>query len=137
MTGTDVDKIVQDVRAEILDKGYREASVDFLSCVQRESAGLDIWDSYLPEKCDDLLFRQSKMWKNKIGQPRKTGQKVIDFVMKYTKKMIGFIMNPWIDSQNEFNANVVSTEYQIYEYMKWMEKRIEKLEKQIQILENE
>lgn len=136
MIGEETEKILRQVHEEILDKGYDEIPADFTSCIKKHAGILSGKGSYEPEECDFLLFCQTKMWNNKIEQPRKTGNPVLDCIMRFVKKVIGFIINPWVDSQNEFNANIVSINQQFYDQIMQMEKRINDLEKKIQELEN-
>lgn len=136
MIGKETEKIIQQVREEITDRGYDEIPSDFNVCIKKHMGIMSGGVNYDPGECDRLLFCQTKMWNNKIGQPRKTGNQFIDSVMRITRKIVGFIINPWVDSQNEFNANLVSIEHQFYDQIRQMEKKINDLEKEIQELGN-
>lgn len=132
----EAEKIIQQVREEITDRGYDEITSDYNLCIKKHVKILGSGAHYDQKECDRLLFCQTKMWNNKIGHPRRTGIHLIDSIMGFAGKIIGFIINSWVDSQNEFNANVVSMEYQFYDHIRQMEKRIKDLEKKIQELEN-
>lgn len=132
----EAEKIVQQVREEITDRGFDEIPSNYKRCIKKHVEILGSGAHYDQKECDRLLFCQTKMWNNKIGQPRRTGIRIIDSIMGFGRKIIGFIINSWVDSQNEFNANVVSMEYQFYDQIRQMEKRIQDLEKEIQELED-
>lgn len=135
MTGTDVDKIMQEIRLEAAEKEAWDCEADFLSCIQRTSGVLDTADVYCEDEHKRILFTQSWIWDNHIEFSGQFPKSVIGFVRRCVKRVIAIVMNPWIASRNEFNANVVNANVQLWHYIHQKERDCQKLEQRVEQLE--
>lgn len=135
MTGTDVEKIMEEIRSEAAQKGNWDDEVEFLSCIRRTSGVLDAADVYCEDEYKRILFTQSWIWDNHIEFSGQFPKSVIGFVRRCITKVVAMAMNPWIASQNEFNANVVNANVQLWHYVHQKEKDCRKLEHRVEQLE--
>lgn len=135
MTGTDVEKIMQEIRLEAAGKEAWDCETDFFSCIQRTRGILDTKDVYCEDEYERLLRVQSWIWDNHIEFSRELPKSVIGLARRCVKRVIAIVMNPWIASQNEFNANVVNANIQLCHYVHQKEKDCRELERRIEQLE--
>lgn len=135
MTGAEVDEIMKEVHLEAAKKETWDDEADFLSCIQRTSGVLDASDVYCEDEYKRILFTQSWIWDNHIEFSGQFPKSVIGLVRRCVKRVIAIVMNPWIASQNEFNANVVNANVQLWHYMRQKEEDCRKLEQRVEQLE--
>lgn len=136
MTEAEAGTIIQEIRSETAENHYERPEVDFLSCLQRPGGVLEIDYPYCAEEYERLLYVQSQIWNNQIEVSDQTPKSPIHFVGRCVKKVIKLALNPWIASQNEFNANLVNTNFQLWHYIQKKERECSELEQRVKQLED-
>lgn len=143
MTETEAERIIQEIRSETEKNACELPEVDFLSCLRRPGGVLETDLPYCAEEYEHFLYVQRQIWDNQIEISDQSPKSPVHFVGRCIKKVIKLVLNPWIASQNEFNANLVNTNFQLWHYIQEKEKeciglrrRIEKLEDKLEHLES-
>lgn len=136
MTEAEVGTILQEIRSETVRNHYERPEIDFLSCLQRPGGVLETDRPYSIGEYERLLYVQSQIWDNQIEVSDKPTRSPVHFVGRCVKKVIKVVLNPWIASQNEFNANLVNTNFQLWHYIQEKERQCSELRQRIGQLED-
>jgi len=134
-----VDKIMEEIRAEIKEKGYKESDLQFKGKNGAYSETVELDEI----KFDEDRFRKKVLLLNvrKNVSPNKTlyasnkKQKFSVFVKKVLRKSLKFYIEPIVSEQNEYNETNAELMMQVYALAKENEelrKRVEALEENIQ-----
>ncbi len=136
MTEAEAAEIIQKIRLEAAGNHYERPGVDFYSCLQRPGGVLETDSPYSAEEYENLLHVQSHIWDNHIEISGQAPKSLIHFVGRCVKKVIKLALNPWIASQNEFNANLVNTNFQLWRYIQEKERECSELKRRVDQLED-
>lgn len=136
MTQAEAEKIIQEIRSEAEKNHYESPEIDFLSCLQRSGGVLETDLTYCAEEYECLLYVQRQIWDNQIEISDQPSKSPLHFVGRCVKKVIKLALNPWIASQNEFNANLVSANLQLWHYIQEKERECFELKQRVVQLED-
>lgn len=125
-----VEKIMEEIRADIKEKGYTEDMLSFQDVKKVQATGFQ----YNEQECINLVNCVNRdafiPWYRDLGQGGVKG-----FFKKVIRKMLVFLIAPMSDEQNRFNSDVTQTLNQFMGYIDMQNNQIEKYKKDIQLLE--
>ena len=128
-----VEKIMEDIRAEIKEKGY---TADMLSF--KEVTGKSTFKSDGLDDCDliDNLDTANSLCMVPFDPPMR-GNPIVVFFKKVIRKLIRFYIRPTVEQQNEFNAQIVRAVNTVGKYALEVHSRpdAEELGKKVELLE--
>lgn len=136
MTEAEAAAVLEGIRLRTVENHYERPEVDFYSCLQRPGGVLETDSPYSAEEYKNLLYVQSHIWDNHIEISGQTPKSLIHIVARCVKKVIRLALNPWIASQNEFNANLVTTNFQLWHYIQEKERECSDLKQRVEQLED-
>ncbi|MCM1244102.1 MAG: hypothetical protein NC293_00475 [Roseburia sp.] len=126
MNSINVEEIMEKIRTEIKEKGYKESDLSFL----------DIPISTFPEASQES-FDLDKL-REKLQRVNETygvdyykvieGGGIKTFIKKAIRKILKFLLYPLCQNQELFNAFSVQTMNQLFLYIQLQEERINELE---------
>lgn len=134
MNTIDVKKIMDEIREDIEKRGIEEDEFLFEDIVNEmsffENKDVKMCLEELNKSWSIPAYRQLRSRRGILGE-------LIIFFKKVIRKMIKFYVEPIVDDQVNYNANIVRTLNSFWEYMEKNENRILELEKEIRILKRE
>lgn len=130
----DVQKIMEQIREEIKEKGYKESDLSFS-------------DIEIKEKCEILTNRfdeneyinclnQANSYASSVFYSINVGNGLKGLIKRVIRRLISPIMVPVCERQEIYNASSVRTLNQMNLYMTELEKRVIDLEKEVDKLKN-
>jgi hypothetical protein len=124
MTDINVEQIMQEIREEIKEKGYKPSDLSFTDIAVKE---VHVEETYNAQQLQEALqaaktFVRVDYYKPIDGK----GPKAI--TKKMIRKMLKPLLFPLCQEQEQYNVNAVQTMNQMYQYMLLQEKKIEELE---------
>ena len=131
----DVEEIMQSIRKEIKEKGYKTSDLKFADI---KVFGIDSIEG--AETCFDInrmrfeLEQVASLQSLQIVYPI-TGNKIKVFAKKLIRKMIAFHVNKIANEQNAYNYHNSVCIAQMYKYAEETQKRMDELEAKIAYLE--
>lgn len=132
----DIEKIMDEIRADIKEKGYTADMLDFQD-VSIPERGFSYNESEFENLVNAINATCSVPWYRDLGNG---GIKV--FVKKVIRKIMTFLIAPIAEDQMKFNVNVANTVNQLAGYVKYQndiiddyKNRIIELEKKVKELE--
>ena len=128
MENIDIEKIMEEIRQEIKEKGYKESDLSFSDIPITDQA--DIEESYNEQVLLENIRGANQSTRVDFYKPIDGGIKGL--IKKIIRKMVKPIILHLCQEQEIFNAYTVRTINQLYSYNKQLEKRIEDLEKIIE-----
>ncbi|WP_124065160.1 hypothetical protein [Clostridium sp. E02] len=129
METIDIEKIMQEIRQDIKEKGYTNEMLSFEDVVMVSSENKTI-EEYLDLMNGSWNIQPYKILQSGFGFVGK----LKNFIKKIIRKTIKFYIEPIVSEQDEFNANNVRILNKFYDYMESSNQKIEKLEIEIQQL---
>ena len=128
-----IEKIMDDIRAEIKEKGY---TADMLSF--KEVTGKTTFNGEGLDECEliDNLDTANSLCLVPFDRPL-PGNPIVVFFKKVIRKLIRFYIRPTVEQQNEFNAQIVRAVNTVGKYAIEIKSRpdAEELSKKVEILE--
>lgn len=132
METIDIEKIMQEIRQDIKEKGYTNDMLSFDDIVIENGT-----DRTMEEYLDTL----NDLWNIQPYKVLVSGHGILGklkvFLKKIIRKTIKFYIEPITIEQNEFNANNVKFLNKFFSYMEMNNRKIEMLEREIEILKNQ
>ena len=129
MQEIDVEKIMEEIRQEIKEKGYKESDLSFQDIPVSKVVNEIIRQEYSPQEFQNLLRQMNGSTNTHFYRP--VGGGIKGFVKKVVRKLIAPIVLPVCEEQELFNSLTVQTMNQMQLYIELQEKRINELEKMI------
>ena len=128
-----VEKIMEDIRAEIKEKGYTSDMLSFT-----EVTGKSTFKGEGLDECDlvDNLDTANSLCMVPFDRPL-PGNPIVVFFKKVIRKLIRFYIRPTVEQQNEFNAQIVRAVNTVGKYALEIKARpdSEELGKKVELLE--
>lgn len=136
MQEIDVEKIMEGIRREIKEKGYKAQDLRFADIpLEREgTAGMHYSREEAEKALDYLTFHSN----NPIFFPL-SGNPVKIFIQKVIRRVFFFVINPAFQFQNKFNSTTVRFMKQSLNYMEENEElknQIQSMQEQIDTLKS-
>lgn len=127
MQTIDVEKIMEEIRREIAEKGYKEEDLHFedISLSSEEPSSLKYSREDAEKQLDYLSFHSN----NPVFFPL-SGNPVKTFVQRVVRRIFLFVIYPAFQFQNKHNATVTRFLKQSMNYMNDNEMLKEQLQKQ-------
>lgn len=126
----DVEKIMQQIRDDIKEKGYTNDMLSFYE-VKIETDGVGSYnENEFKHILHNINVRCSIPWYRDISQGGVTA-----FVKKVIRKLCTFLIAPMSDDQNFYNAEVAKEFNQVAGYITQTEEQLELYKKNIELLE--
>lgn len=125
----DVQEIMEQIRAEIKEKGYKKSDLSFQDIPVSTDVNEIIRQEYSPQEFQNLLHQMNCSTNTHFYRPVGGGLK--GFVKKVVRKFLAPIVLPVCEEQELFNSLMVQTMNQMQLYIELQEKRIDELEKMI------
>lgn len=124
-----VEEIMEQIRREIKEKGYENDILSF-DDVEADEGNVVLHDSF-----DEDVFTKEVMGLNhswSVQTYRDLGSRgPVGFVKKVIRKCIRFYVDPVVEDQNQFNANLVRTVNLLNCYVREQNETINVLKKEI------
>jgi hypothetical protein len=137
MESINIDRIMDEVREEIKDKGYTIQETTFSEIPIVDLNGLKVSDKFdLDEYEEELSFLKYR-WNLPINMEFVSDNACKRIIKKIIQKLIRCVTAQMISRQNEVNENLVLTNVQIRNYIVKNEKQKKEMQKRIQDLEQE
>ncbi len=95
-----IEKIMDDIRAEIKEKGYTS---DILSFEDVTSISLDGENDFSKEKLSELVSYMNSSYAVPITRPL-GGNPIVVFIKRVIRKLTRFIIRPIVEHQSEYNS---------------------------------
>lgn len=126
MEQINIEKIMEEIRQEIQEKGYTNdmLSFDDITDFDEENKTLEDYFDILNSTWNVQAYRELPGGNGLVS-------KIIVFIKKVLRKLIKFYIEPIVADQDEFNANSVRLLNMINGYININDKKIEILEKEI------
>lgn len=111
MVDINIEKIMEEIRNEIKDKGYTNDMLSF-NDVQVDSTDVNV------NKFDKVVFNEelytlNTLWNiqlyHNLGDAKGIKSKIIVFIKRVIRKCVKFYIEPIINEQSTFNATAVRT----------------------------
>ncbi len=134
MKQIDVEKIMEEIRADIQKRGYMAENVDFENIAGNAKAILGIKTDFSAQQLENAI--NSAAGNHYIEYYRmipKGGFK--SFIQRSIRKMVKFMMIPMVDQQNQFNYQTVMSLKQTEAFIKDCNMQLEQKDKIIEELE--
>lgn len=135
----DVESIVNEIRAEIKRKGYKEKDVRFgdINISYADNTDVDSMGFSVDEYKKQLLLLniQKSVNTNKTLYADSRAGKIEIFFKKVFRKCVRFYVEPLVSGQNEYNETNAILMCQLYGVVKKveeLEKRVEQMEKSLE-----
>ena len=134
MQTIDVEKIMEEIRQEIRDKGYKEEDLDFSDIAI--TATKSVSPGYDPDELERQAAYLNANSRNPIYFPL-TGNPVKVFIQKVIRRFFLFVIFPAFQFQNKFNTSVTCFLNQVRNYQAEnadLKEQLRQQEEQIQTL---
>lgn len=130
MQEIDIEEIMQEIRAEIKEKGYKESDLSFHDIPIKSQNEVMIEEQFSEQRLQELLHLVNVS--TNVNYYRNfTGNIIKTFIKKVIRKILAPLILPLCQEQEQYNSSVTRTLNQMYQYMRIQEKRIEELETMI------
>lgn len=132
MEEINIEKIMEEIRQEIQEKGYTNDMLSFDDITDFDEENKTLEDYF------DIL---NSIWNVQAYRELPGGNGLVSklnvFIKKVLRKLIKFYIEPIVADQNEFNANCVRLLNMINGHMNIKDKKIEMLEEEIEQLKKQ
>ena len=134
MQTIDVEKIMDEIRQEIREKGYNDSMLSFKDVDSSEYLKKlkpeDVFDlAELEMQVQIANMRAEVPWYHQVE-----GSAIANFVKKVIRKLIRFVIIPINEEQNAYNAAAAESLTQLLAYVKEQEQTIAKLQGEVERL---
>ncbi len=133
MENINIEQIMEEIRAEIKEKGYKESDLSFQDIPVEQK--LVAAEQYNAQQLSDSL-RVANMYTRVDYYRPITGHGLKTTIKKAIRKILKPLLLPICQNQEQFNAGAVQTMNQMHQYMLLQEKRIDELEAMLMKKEN-
>ncbi len=133
MESINIEQIMEEIRAEIKEKGYKESDLSFRDIPIRDNFEMEI-GPYDRKDCIDALMMMSNSSTHDINIAVSGHSTFALFIKKTIRKMTKFLFYPVLTLQNEYNLNNVRFCMQIKAHMEELEEELKKKEMEIEEL---
>jgi len=132
MEEINIEKIMEEIRQEIQEKGYTNDMLSFDDIMDFDEENKTLEDYF------DIL---NSIWNVQAYRELPGGNGLVSklnvFIKKVLRKLIKFYIEPIVADQNEFNANCVRLLNMSNGHMNIKDKKIEMLEEEIEQLKKQ
>lgn len=125
MESINIEKIMEEIRQEIKEKGYTNDLLSFQDIVDEQTENRTMEEYY------DILNNIWNVKAYRLLSSEGCFGKLKTFIKKVIRKSIKFYIEPIVNDQNEFNANNVRLLNMIHSYMELTDQKIAMLEKEL------
>lgn len=130
MQEINIEEIMQEIREEIKEKGYKESDLSFLDIPVKSQNEVRMEEQFSEQRLRELLHLVNvstdvRYYRNYTGNFFKT------FIKKVIRKILAPLLFPLCQEQEQYNSSVTRTLNQMYQYISIQEKRIGELEKAV------
>jgi len=129
MQNIDVEKIMEEIRAEIKEKGYKPEDLDF-SDIAVEVVKMNPEGGYNEGELQGQLAFLNSHYNNPIYFPLQ-GNSVKVFVQRVIRRALLFVIFPGFQFQTRFNVGTVRALNQVKHYMEEQQKEMDELKSEI------
>ena len=129
MQNIDVEKIMEEIRAEIKEKGYKPEDLDF-SDIAVEVAKVNPDGGYNEGEMQGQLAFLNSHYNNPIYFPLQ-GNPVKVFVQRAIRRALLFVIFPGFQFQTRYNVAAVRALNQVKNYMEEQQKEMDELKAEI------
>lgn len=129
MVEIDIEQIMQEIREDIKEKGYKASDLSFADIPLNQELVLQGGD-YDEQILMNVLQEANTRVQVDCYQPVGGGLK--GFMKKVIRKIMSPIMVPVVGDQNQFNASTVQTLNQMHQCIIMQEQRIRELEAKLE-----
>lgn len=126
----DVEKIMEDIRADIKAKGYTADMLSFNDVKKVEETCETFNYQELKFQVSEMNYHCAIPWYRDLF-----GNKIKIFIKKLIRKSISFVVAPIAEEQTRFNAETAKAMNQMVAYIEYLDEKLEIYENQIQTLE--
>lgn len=143
MESINVEEIMQDIRTQIAQRGYKKSELRFADVTVGAMDNMEDIDEYF--ELQNFGLTVDKMNSRRTVQCWRMlrGNRLAVLVKKVIRKLTKFYIEPIVKEQNQFNFYTTSAMAQLYDKiekeqaieLEQMQKRIEELEKRCKALE--
>lgn len=136
MKEINIEKIMEEIREDIKNRGYKDEDIDFENITGNVKAVLGV-------KTDFSAFELKHAVEGAAGQHKIEYYRMIpkgglkSFIQRSIRKMVRFMMIPMVDQQNQFNYQMVVCMRQMEAYVNECDSRLEQKDQVIDGLEEE
>ena len=131
----DVEKIMEEIRQEIKEKGYNDSMLSFRDVdgsEQLKELTSDVFDLGEMERVVQQINMRSHL---ELYHPVE-GSAFANFFKKVIRRLCRFMLIPIVDHQNAYNSSAAQSMNQALSYIKEQQKIIANLEERIKALED-
>lgn len=133
----DIEQIMADIRQEIKDNGYTDDMLSFDDIIV-DSAGLTV-EKFDQNGFTDGLDTMNATWSilgyRDLGPTAGIKSKITVFIKKVIRKLTTFYVQPIVEDQSRYNANVTRSMNYLNCYIQEKEQENKELKEQIKKLE--
>lgn len=134
MNDINIEEIMSQIREEIKEAGYTDDMLSF-DDVELDDCNFQ-FEIFDKGDFNREVYDLNHRWKIQTYRNLNSG-KLVTFMKKVIRKMIRFYVDPVVEDQNMFNANIVKTMNLMNCYIQEQEATIATLKNRIQQLEKE
>ena len=131
----DVEKIMEEIRQEIREKGYDASMLSFQDVEGQEELPLGQEEKFRLEELERRVQESSLHAEVPWYYPAE-GSLPVRLVKKVIRKLIRFAYVPIVESQNRENQMLAQSLRQVLAYVKEQQERVEILEKRLEAVED-
>ena len=133
MQEINVEEIMQEIRAEIKEKGYTKDMLSFKDVVSDVSTALPVEFDIVELR--EVIERMNETFD--IPWYRDVGGGIKGFIKKVIRKLNMFLIAPVTEDQSEFNSRVVNSSNQVLCFIEEQNEKMEELKEEIRVLKAE
>lgn len=127
-----IEEIMQQIRNEIVESGYTDDMLSF-DDVELDDGNFQ-FDTFNKEDFNKEVYDLNHRWNIQTYRNLGSGG-IVGFIKKVVRKMIRFYVDPVVEDQNQFNADLVKTMNLMSCYIQEQDATIAILKNRIQKLE--
>lgn len=132
ITPINIEEIMQEIRNEIDEAGYTDDMLSF-DDVDLDDGNFQ-FETFSKEDFNKEVYDLNHRWNIQTYRNLGSGG-IIGFIKKIVRKMIRFYVDPVVEDQNQFNANLVKTMNLMSCYIQEQDATIATLKNQIKKME--
>ena len=135
MKNIDVEMIMNQIRKEIVDNGYKQEELSFEDVLLRKREGLELLgEAFEADDMSSWIVKMDEVKNVSCWRPLK-GNPLSVLVKKIIRKAIKFYVEPIVSEQNQYNHYTVCAMAMAFSKLKEdYEKRIKELEDEVEKL---
>ncbi|MCR5425845.1 MAG: hypothetical protein K6E81_03340 [Lachnospiraceae bacterium] len=134
--GPDVEKIMQEIRADIRAAGYSERDMFRARRLADRDKTLEEAEGYNPKVLDEMIQRMRNTWSNPVYFPFQ-GNPVKAFLQKILQKIVGSSFYYAFMHQNRYNSALIASIIQLHNHCEELESELRILRGEVEQLKRE